>query len=399
MQKDFNGDFDLQIATMLKAAEEPAPAGAWDAISSRLDSLQAAAAAPAASGGSRVRRAWYWAGAALAMAASLVLGIFVFSPKGDNSNLINIEPSSSIVAESVVPAEKAEKSFRQVEKPSASGIVAESVVPVEKAPESRPQVEKPSAPAEKPSAPAEKPSSPAEKPSSTVQPETETPAKSVDPFAAMAFEDAGKTGFRKGFSAVLSGGMSNNNVSAGMLAQAAPGSYSVSSITEKSQSDYGIPVTFGAGIRYRVNEVFSVGTGVDYSLLVRTFSGTYTNGPAVNSDIRHTVQYVGVPFDVFVHFPEARDLSFYANAGVEIEKAVSNRYSIISSGDVVEGDVKGLQWSLGAGLGMEFNMGSKTGLFVEPSARYYFDCGQPKSVRTDKPFQVILRAGLRFNLN
>jgi len=397
MQKDFNGDFDLQIATMLKAAEEPAPAGAWDAISSRLDSLQAAAAAPAVSGGSRVRRAWYWAGAALAMAASLVLGIFVFSPKGDNSNLINIEPSSGFVAESVVPetspkaeipsvpAGKAEKSFRQVEKPSASGIVDEIVVPAEKAAESRPQVEKPSAPAEKPSSP--------------VQPETETPAKSVDPFAAMALEDAGKTGFRKGFSAVLSGGMSNNNVSAGMLAQAAPGSYSVSSITEKSQSDYGIPVTFGAGIRYRVNEVFSLGTGVDYSLLVRTFSGTYTNGPAVNSDIRHTVQYVGVPFDVFVHFPEARDLSFYANAGVEIEKAVSNRYSIISSGDVVEGDVKGLQWSLGAGLGMEFNMGSKTGLFVEPSARYYFDCGQPKSVRTDKPFQVILRAGLRFNLN
>ena len=67
--------------------------------------------------------------------------------------------------------------------------------------------------------------------------------------------------------------------------------------------------------------------------------------------------------------------------------------------DTVIGEkVNNLQWSVGGGLGLEFNVSGRFGIFAEPSVKYYFDCGQPKSIRTDKPFQMVLRLGVRFEL-
>ena len=96
MQNSFKEDFDLQVRSIMEDAQEPAPAGAWRAISSRLDALAGApvAAAP---------RVWYWAGAALAMAAAIVLGIFFTGTSDKNSNLINNNSAGALVSEEVAP--------------------------------------------------------------------------------------------------------------------------------------------------------------------------------------------------------------------------------------------------------------------------------------------------------
>ena len=50
-------------------------------------------------------------------------------------------------------------------------------------------------------------------------------------------------------------------------------------------------------------------------------------------------------------------------------------------------------------MGLEFKLSDKLGLYIDPAVRYYFHSpGQPKSVRTDKPFMFNFDAGLRFNL-
>ena len=94
MQKSFNEDFDLQVRSIMEEAQEPAPAGAWEAISARLDAMAAATAASAASASGSAaargaRRVWYWAGAALAMAAAVALGVFFTGTSENNSNLID----------------------------------------------------------------------------------------------------------------------------------------------------------------------------------------------------------------------------------------------------------------------------------------------------------------------
>ena len=429
MRKELNENFDLQIRQMMEGAQEPAPAGAWEAISSRLDAMAGVAVtAPSQSAAADSgRRIWYWAGAALAMAASVAIGIFLFGTHNDNSNLINIDNSSTLVAEAAVtenvatatevpamvsvevPVAVAKKAtaakpeanpapaVSRAQNDAVSGTDSENAADgAQNAAVSGTNTSNPAASAEGRKETASREAEPA---AGIAQNQTGSfTGARTDPFAEMAFEESRGTKSSKNISAVLIGGMSNNNATAGISMQAAPGAYAQSSITEKSQSNYGIPATFGLGLRFAVNDIVSLGTGIDYSLLVRTFEGTYTAGTPVTGDIRHTVQYIGIPVDFFATLLKTNDLSFYANVGIEAEYALTNKYSILTTGDVVNGTVKGLQWSVGSGLGMEFMLGSKTGLFVEPSIRYYFDCEQPKSVRTDKPFQLILRAGLRFNL-
>ena len=60
--------------------------------------------------------------------------------------------------------------------------------------------------------------------------------------------------------------------------------------------------------------------------------------------------------------------------------------------------VRKLQFSVGAGVGVEFRLSGKLGLYLDPGVRYYFPNSQPKSIRTDKPFMFNFDAGLRFSL-
>ena len=155
----------------------------------------------------------------------------------------------------------------------------------------------------------------------------------------------------------------------------------------------------GLGVKYPVGDKISIGTGLDYSILTRTFEGRYIEGSTVkDGDFNHTLQYIGIPVDLSLKLLTKDDITLYSTVGAEAEYAIYNKYRLLGTDTVVGEKVKGLQWSVGGGLGLEFNVGDHFGIFAEPSVKYYFDCGQPKSIRTDKPFQMILRLGVRFEL-
>ena len=415
MQESFNGDFDLQVRSIMEEAQEPAPAGAWEAISSRLDALAAGAAGASKTAGAAalrpaarpMRRVWAWSGAALAMAAAVALGVFVFSPREAAPGPVGMisgdglmaEATASEVPESPVIAEvpgtpavsAATPVSARAREQKAADLCTESEISASREQNEAVLYTEPQSPeTEAPVAENPAPESAA--------PVAAAPAP-ADPFAVMAQEDARKAKARRGTSVTLGGGATSNNSAGGNLSLAAPGAYTLNSITETSKSSFGIPMTFGVGVRFRINDMLSVGTGLDWSLLVRTFEGVYNaDGSNTPGDIRHSIQYIGIPANLFVDLFDTRDLHFYAMAGAEAEYAVSNRYSLLGTSKSVSARVDGLQWSAGAGIGAEFAVSSKLNLFLEPQSRYYFDCGQPKSVRTEKPFMLIVRAGLRFDL-
>ena len=413
MRKEFDEELDLQTRSIMEEAQEPVAAGAWEAISSRLDALQGAAAGAGATrlgaAASRpVRRAWYWAGAALAAAAAVALGIFFTGTSDNNSNLIDINSGSGLVAESLTdgigaPIPESDM-VREPILPEKTAVPAEKpATRVQQAVELTTTPEKPATRAQQA---AEMTTTP-EKTATRVQQAAEmttTPekpeAEASDPFARMAYEDSRRaSSARRGVSLLVKGGSTGNNAGAGKLAMAAPGAYQQSGITETSKSSFGVPVIAGIGLRVHLNDVLSVGTGIDYSLLTRSFEGRYVEGLSVqNGDFNHTLQYIGIPIDFFVKLVDKNDIALYSVVGTEAEKAVSNKYRLLGT-DVVVGDkVNGLQWSVGAGLGFEFNVSRRVGIFAEPSVKYYFNCDQPKNLRTDKPFQMVLRAGVRFDL-
>lgn len=179
-------------------------------------------------------------------------------------------------------------------------------------------------------------------------------------------------------------------------------------VYEGSESSYSIPVSFGVGVKFDFTKRWSASIGVNYSFLKRTFSGTFydvqDNGDVVKtefSDISNRQDYIGIPVNVYFSILRSNFIDFYAYAGGSAEKCISNSFSMSSNGIDIhhKESVKGLQFSVNAGIGMEFIVADIVGIYIDPSLRYYFpDDRQPRSIRTSQPLMFGLEAGLRIKL-
>lgn len=171
-------------------------------------------------------------------------------------------------------------------------------------------------------------------------------------------------------------------------------------------SRYMIPVSFGVSAKIPFAKRWSAGAGVDYSMLQRTFAGTYTNirdgkvTAVSSSDIRSTIHYIGIPVNVYYDIVDGSKVKFYAYAGGTVEKGLANVYRIGRAGGDIHyrESVKGVQLSAGIGLGVEFALADRLGLYMDPGVRYYFDCGQPVSIRTQQPLMMNFEIGFRVGI-
>jgi hypothetical protein len=172
-------------------------------------------------------------------------------------------------------------------------------------------------------------------------------------------------------------------------------------ITEYGSSQYNLPLSFGIGAKIDLTKHWSIGVGVNYTLLSRLFKGDYLNvvdGTILEytqSDIRNRQHYVGIPVNVYFNILSNNWINFYTYAGGAVEKCVKHEYHILETSSIYKENVKGVQWSANLGIGVEFMLGKHVGLYLDPSARYYFHCHQPKSIRTVKPFMFGAEIGIR----
>ena len=404
MQEEFK-DFDLEVRSMLEDAEVKPSHRVWRGISSRLDAASAA--------GSESPAWMRWAGAALAFAAALGLGVFLV---GTQPKEIPSSEDVALVAE--VPGSLQDSQDFQTD---ATGLLAEAV-PQQEEPRSREAslpggaavadnnnygaiADNDSAEAaivaepaeEQEEAAAEKRASVSSRPGAAYNYSSEEDSAEEDGFALLEAEDARRGRSARRTALYLKGAVGGNDSdmrTSRPYAAMAPGN-GTSGISELSTSTYGVPFTLGLGVRFYLVGGLSIGTGIDYSLLTRTFTGKY-DGTAGN--VSHTLQYIGVPLGLYYDLLSFDKVKFYVYGLGEAEYCISNRYTLYASPNVSSSDkVEKLQYSVGAGLGLEFRLSRMLGLYIDPGLRYYFPCDQPKSVRTDKPVSVNFDAGLRFN--
>lgn len=213
-------------------------------------------------------------------------------------------------------------------------------------------------------------------------------------------------------SIVLSGiaGTNNPQKSGGPNPMKSPaiGKQYTKTTIEQSGSDatYGIPLSFGAGVKLRFTDRWSLGMGLNYSLLTSHFNGKYikvnadgTENLPVIGKISNTQHYIGIPLNIYYDIMNRESVNFYAYAGGTVEKCIGNNYQVLTSPVVHHSEqTKGVQLSVNAGIGVEFLLGRHLGLYIDPSLRYYFNNGQPKSIRTAQPLMLGFEMGLRFNL-
>ena len=177
-------------------------------------------------------------------------------------------------------------------------------------------------------------------------------------------------------------------------------------ITETStNTSYGLPLSFGAGVKIGLSRKWSLGVGANYSILTRQFYGKYTKvdeagniEKSSSSDIRNTQHYIGLPINAYYSIVNHDRVNFYAYAGGTAEKCIADNYNVLSTSIRHKEKVNGLQLSANAGIGVEFMLGRHLGLYIDPSLRYYFDCHQPKSIRTAQPLMFGFEMGLRARL-
>lgn len=83
-----------------------------------------------------------------------------------------------------------------------------------------------------------------------------------------------------------------------------------------------------------------------------------------------------------------------------MDKCVANRYRNISGTDPFSYTRKtsGVQPSINLGLGIEFCPVKNIGIFIDPNLSYFFDCKQPRSIRTIQPLTFSASAGVRFRI-
>ena len=230
-----------------------------------------------------------------------------------------------------------------------------------------------------------------------------------DPFSNIDEEtgrQAAKVSFLMGGDVASNGDAKSINRFGGHKAPVLPvGSTKYIEQTSKNSS-YAIPVTFGATVKISFGNNWAIGTGLNYTMLQRTFAGKYTEyldgvlKHDIESDIRHTTHYIGIPVNAYYTFLSGSRIKLYAYAGGTAEKAVSNKFKVLDGPERItySEKAKGMQFSAGAGLGVEFNVIDRLGIYVNPGVRYFFDCDQPVSIRTQQPFMMDFEIGLRVNI-
>lgn len=231
----------------------------------------------------------------------------------------------------------------------------------------------------------------------------------TDPFAELDEDEREK--YSPKVSLLAGGDVSTNNEAKGLSGF---GGFRIPSLDAKDvtyveqigkSSSYSIPLTFGLSAKVNFTKRWAVGAGVNWTMLRRTFNGRYVkveNGVSKSADteVQHTLQYIGIPVNAFYNIIESPRIKFYTYAGGTVEKGISNVYRVqdIKNVPSVRNSVKGVQLSAGAGLGVEFIVVDWLGIYINPGVRYYFDCDQPVNIRTQQPFMMDFEIGLRVEI-
>jgi hypothetical protein len=393
--------FDIYVRNLVAGAEESVSPDVWKGVEAGLDRAAR----------KRVVPVWLWRGAAVAAVAAAAAAFVLLRPVQNLSNQPTIQQPVAQATDVTLPAETQpeEGDVTPIQKQAArlqSRVAQVLEVPV--APETEEEL---------PEEPVEVEIAPERKPDAVITPK-ENPndsfASDDEALRQLAFEEH-KTHRKGQLSMSVLGNIQSNTRPEGPASRVrrSPGMFTMPAPTttgiyrEGTEFSFGLPVSGGISFRYDFNPRWGIGTGVVYTNLSRSFLGDYhevENGAFTkqlfDTDINNQQHYIGVPLNVFFNIVNTGNWNIHVRMDGMGEKLVDNHFLIHDS----EGDIhlhqkaEGLQFSTGVGVGLEFKFSPNIGIYFDPTLRYYFDCNQPRSLRTIQPLRMDFEAGVRFSL-
>jgi hypothetical protein len=396
----FDEKNDIDFRSILEGAEEEVPARVWEGVSAGLDK--------AARG--KVVALWFRRAGIGVAAAAAVAAVMLVLPTDNGADIVSEADGSDMIAvvENVpaIPADTAETIAPEMvymakAEPAKVKSVVQTIPTEVESPEHMVSEERFPADKETPECTADEHATQQEK-------VMEKTGQEVTAEWKDEWSDIEEANQKRNIAFVVSGltgtNAAQNESNNGIFKRPDlnPGPATTGVKQTSTNSAYDIPLSFGAGVRIGLSPKWSIGAGVNYSMLSRKFSGTYTKVNAAGvienstaSDIRNTQHYIGIPVNAYYDIVDNRNVNFYAYAGGTVEKCVSDKYSVLNTSIIHKEKVSGFQWSANVGIGVSFKLGEHLGLYIDPSLRYYFDCGQPHSIRSAQPLMLGFEVGLR----
>ena len=400
--------FDLEIRSMLENAREDVPEGLWQGIESRLPAP--AKARPAAIW-------WKIASATGAVAAAVALTVF-FSTRPVVQNPVDIIPSqdsglSQLMETPLAPetgnmkplsiSQAFGESVSETDGKTFTETSGESVVEENAAAGTAGKEETAPAAGTEETAVADE----------TAVREENTAENWIRKYESADFDERGEElqrSRKEKRGVVLSAyadALSNSNTAKAsdinMLKR--PAVPQATTIEETGESRYAIPVAAGIGLRFDVSKRFSIGTGVSWSYLTRSFSGQFNELDAEGAiisqtgytNIRNSQHYIGIPLNLYVDIIRKDFIDFYAYASGSANYCLSNRYQMDKSKSYSP-EGSNWQFSAGIGMGVEFIAAKKVGFYIDPSLNYWFTAGEVSNIRTRQPLMLGLELGIRLHI-
>ncbi len=167
----------------------------------------------------------------------------------------------------------------------------------------------------------------------------------------------------------------------------------------EEKSDYEKPFTLGLSASIGLNDRWSVLTGLEYTRLRSTHS---IGRDTLYIKNQQTIHYLGVPLGLSYTVWSKGNLNLNASAFGKMEIPVAGILNSEHHNGVAYTYQNTLQlkapvqWSAGAGIGVQYNLTPWMGLYVEPQVRYYFDTGGGiQTIRQVQPVEFAVPFGVR----
>ena len=394
-----DSELDILARNLLQHAEEPVSPRVWKGVNAALDKQRP-----------RVVPFWVWSLAGVAAAAAVVLGVFLLKPAASEQPVpdrilaevpVTVdEPQPEEIVPTIeeqIAAKPARTAWTAPSKAVEEAVAEEAIVP---------ETEAETLPAEE--------LEPLTEQELVIQQPAETQAlpseSDMEKIQQLAREES-KPAARRRFSVQVSGNVQGNqrgDVSTSAWMRASRPSLELGTKEEGIYNEYpevsfNLPLSVGLGFKFGMGNRWAVGTGVRYTNLSRTFVGEYVDASGWNigeTDIDNQQHWLGIPLNIYFDLVNRGSWRVSSFVGGAAEYLLDNHFLVHSASSDIHYH-KGtapIQWSCAVGVGVEFKISPRVGIFLDPSFRYYFGTEQqPRSIRTIQPTRVDVETGLRFS--
>lgn len=173
--------------------------------------------------------------------------------------------------------------------------------------------------------------------------------------------------------------------------------------SETVKLEHNQPITFGLSINKRINDRFSLESGITYAYLSSKIRSSSASAYSKNNT--QYFHYLGIPLTINYNVAEWNKIRFYISAGGAIQKDIYGRLDR-SSGVTLSGSSKSgkknisqknVQMSLSSSVGISYPIYGQMSLYTTVGGAYYIDAkNEYETIFSDKKWLLNLNLGIKF---